>query len=378
MDNKSKRSTALESYIRCRGTKLPVKFPRYCYPNGDMFLYCPFCNNEHEEYHPIFRRYSDNLATYEITAAFSCKTCYSVIQDMEAKLYSSSDPFNKAIMARDAQKNARIDHLILEGKISSDSYYYLDHLNSRYEMLMEDVPKFDHCYFCEGEIKPSGSGNAFWVPVGSDMYAVDGGTMSACQNCFEDIMHRIPERDLRKFYEVNFKTVDCPSCRQPYYITPEENHMRDLADYRRDAYQCGPCAYNYLHTYGHSDGLLIAKKNVGSKLERYVDSKCQQCGDLMSIDQMLTSEFVYSHYVNSDEEHVCDNCRAFGIPATVTFLFEKTVTNIAKDSKGVFHFRKRNREGVTEFDISALNEKKFKALVDKIIERGDDWRPQFE
>lgn len=376
MDNKPKRSTALASYIRCRGTKLPIKFPRYCRPNGDMFLYCPFCNDEHEEYHPIFRRHHNNLSNYEITAAFACKTCYTVIQDMEATLYGSPDPFNKAIAAKDAQKNARIDHLVLEGNISSDSYYYLDHLESRYEMLMEDVPKFDNCYFCENEIRPNGSGNTFWVPVGTDIYAVDGGTIAACQNCFEDIMNRIPERDLRKFYEINFEMADCPSCKQPYYITIEEHQMRVLADYRRDAYQCGPCAYHYLHTYRQDDSLMVAKKSVGSKLQRYVDSKCEECGDTMSIDQMLTPEFVYSHYVNANEDHVCDNCRAFGIPATVTFVFEKTVTNIAKDHRGVFHFRKRSRDGVTEFDISATTEEKFKSLVDRIIERGDDWRPQ--
>lgn len=374
MDNKLERTSKLERYLRSRGTYIPNNIDAYTAPHGDLHIYCPLCDDRHDDI-PLKRRHLAHLRNYRIIeGAYTCQVCQNSIDMMDEVI--DQRIVNMDVLKKDVKKNARIDKLLHEGKLDQDVFHSLLHLDGRFERdsgFPDDYYNGTHCYFCDTDLKEEDANKSLHVPCGNDIYTVDGGDVAVCNNCYQDFKARLPEGKVEQFYRNEFVECDCPTCTQTYYITKEESHSRAFNNLF-DSYQCGSCAYAYLSR--NKGGRFLYPKRMHGFLRRFIDDQCDLCEQIVGVDQLHTPNFILTNHVNADGKYVCKDCRAAGVPAIIAIITGKYVINVAPGLRFEgYHIRKRTTNGHTAGVLSIDNTEDFEKIMAAILEKGDDWTP---
>lgn len=369
MSNKHKSDSKLARYLRSRGTWIP-DLNKYKAPNGDKHLLCALCDAPHASFGLLKRDPSNLLIVVGPPVAFVCGNCHTDILDMEQLIGSTDLSHNITIL--DIERNGKFDFLLFEGKFSEDTYYFLEHLESRWEFPQTDIP-YEHkeiCYFCEGKFDFSSGRLDIWVPVGAiSIYTIDGGVLPMCTACRQNLENQLPENSIRYFYMNTFKTDTCTNCEEVYYITKDEDEMRHQSK-RRGQYQCPACTYKYLHT-STLDRLLVPKRNSGGKLNRYVDDICDLCHEAFCVDQMWSPDAVLKNHINKEAKIICENCRCGDILAFLAIKKEHFVYNVAF-SENKYYVTSRTLEGRILESIVYYDLRQFENALEKIVENKED------
>lgn len=378
MGGKHKSNSKLDRYIRSRGSYLPVNFANYQAPYKDNHVLCVLCDEPHDDIEFTVKKLDTKAEFVEtIPDVHICGNCDSRVKDMltYSKLHST-DIFSKAIEKKDVQKNSRIDMLLYDGRFSPDVYYNYMHLKSEYELDQEDA-KFEfndsYCYFCQGIVKET-SASFMWVPCGNDPYTIDGGTVLTCASCIEEISERLPEKSISSFYGNTFTIKVCPTCEEPYYITNDEAKMReDFHGKQNTDFQCGPCAYKYLHTT-ISTRLFAADKTLHGKISRYKDDICDLCLEEFTVDLLTYPRDLLASHINKDEKIVCQWCECASIPAFAAIIVGETIYNFTQGVRdpNLFHVKKRKKSGRVLAVWGPLDYDKFEDLVDELMNSDSD------
>lgn len=374
MSDESKRTSKLSRYLRSRGTFIPHNIGNYTAPHGDMHIYCPFCDERHDN-NPLKRRQLTNLLNIRvIEGVYLCHTCQNSVDMMDEVI--TNRRIDGDTIRRDIVKNARIDKLLHEGKFDQDVFHSLLHLDGRYERgsgLPDDYYNGDHCYFCSIELREEDLNATLHVPCGNDLYHIDGGDVAVCKQCLQDFKNRLPEGNIEQFYRNEFVEEDCPTCTQTYYITKEEQESR-MFNNLVNAYQCGACAYGYV--VRNKGGRFLYPRRVNGFLQRFVDDQCDLCQHIVGVDQLHTPAFILRNHVNSEGKYVCGECRAGGVLATFAIITGKYIVNIAPGVRFEgYHIRQRSENGHTRGALSVDNTQDFEKILAAILEKGDDWTP---
>lgn len=378
MSNKYKPNTRLGRYLRSRGTWIPDNINKYKEPSGDMHLCCVLCDEPHDRL-PFYQNSFANIRVSSVIAAVHlCIYCHGTTQDLEGLMKPSSNPLQGGAVMDDMAMNAKMDLLIFDKKFTEDAYHFLEHIEGRYEYLKgEDYDGKMLCYFCEKEINAGTTimPEFVYMPCGNDIYTVDGGTLTVCPSCVEELENRLPEQSIRFFLSENFPLETCDSCRQPYFITQEEERLRVNSN-TMGMYQCGACAYGNVHT-STMNKLYMVKKNTAGRLARYVDQVCELCSQAFSIDQMLLPNYLLRNHVNSEGKVICENCRCGTLLAFEAIVKRNVVYNVAfLARRNYFIISVRSIYGQVYESLVVPNAEVLEQILEKIQEADDTERPK--
>jgi hypothetical protein len=372
MSRNHKSNTKLDRYIRSRGAYLPVGFEKYRAPYGDNHALCVLCDSLHDnEEFTIISEVEKREFIDVLEGVHTCSNCSSAITAMKnLNSRHSEDIFYKALSNKDVAKNSKIDSLLFDGRFAADCYYSLTHLESKYEYELDiSLYTVKHCYFCQGVVEETTS-NFMWVPCGNDPYTVDGGTILTCASCIKEISGRLPEKSISNFYTNTFQTAVCPTCGEPYYMINDEFKMRtDFHGKQNIEYQCGPCAYKFLHTTEHNR-LFTADKTMQGKVSRYRDDVCDLCLEEFAVDLMILPSSTISRHINKEGQIVCAYCECANIPAFAAIVVGDIIYNFTQGVRdpNLFHIKKRKKSGRVLAVWGPLNYEKFETIVEELMD----------
>lgn len=307
MDKKPpSNSNRLDNYIRSNFTVLPFGSTAYSGPNGDKRALCVFCDCLHNN-HPVLLWNFTNVSAgeeYKITDTFCCDRCQNAIERI-SKLESEAEMVNREAIRKNRYKN--VGYFVRDGVFPRNSYLHRTHI--REDDFLHQSSRFTQCVFCDASLtdgRAQLTKRSLMLPVGIDIYSVDGGTVYACGECMSVIHQTIPELSLDGWLANTFASAECVRCGNSYTTTMEEEEMRSIAR-THGQYLCGACACDNLRENGVGP-LHTLRQGLNGMYNRYVETHCEFCLEDFSIDQMLSPVYAYNTYVTSSGKIVCREC----------------------------------------------------------------------
>lgn len=304
MNNKRSSGNKLDNYLRSHKTVLPKDAAAYKGPSGDKRALCLFCDRVHDNNAVLVWSFSGQIDDYNITDTFCCDACNNTISGKDVEDEAMAEVTHRAAVRKNRHRN--VGHYVRDGIFPLNAYRHVTHIGGG--DLANQTARFDQCVFCDEKVFTSEilGKRLLQLPVGLDIYHVDGGKVPVCGDCMELVHMTIPELSFESWLHNTFSSAQCPVCGETHLVTAEEDEMRSITKAHGE-YMCGQCAYHNLNKDG--TGMLhIRRQDVDGRYSRYVEMKCEYCADDFSADQMLSASYLFRKHVTAAGKLVCDDC----------------------------------------------------------------------
>lgn len=314
MNNKRTFNTnRLDNYVRSYGTVIPKDFIFYQAPDGDKHALCVFCDRLHD-HHPILRHdYANSDSAIVVAGVFTCDACAIVVERMEMRSMGDrpADVIESALKGLfgdvEAQNRERnVGNYVREGLFPPYVHLYYQHLRTEGDPLWA-THRTHQCVFCDAKVEAYTSDTfMIEVPVGSDMYHLDGGLVLTCALCTSLIKDHIPEPHFEGWLSNTFVTKICPRCTSAYLVTKDEDEYQYMSK-TNGQHSCPECTYINVNASTEGPFYYRAQETDG-KLKRYMDSLCGFCQEYFGVDQTLSERYILSKHVTDSGQITCLEC----------------------------------------------------------------------
>lgn len=285
------RNARINDYIESQGYTL--KGTSFCaIPEGPDEYSCFLCQDHVVHMQGAEGYYMIDMVRHVPGLSQHCSSYYiavNICPECEEKLYEELDRAGLGPLDEEKaiQKTINIQHHINTGHFPENSDLYTQNrLNS------------GKCVYCDSFVSSKGEDyQESYRPMG--LTQVIEGPVKICIPC--DMVHdylsgvqSVYFDNIEEYYDRSevAEIDECPSCKERYLITKEEQNVRFNDETKHLCYRCLNNKHNLMNT------------------NRFVDITCSECGTVYLRD--LTLPYVANQLSNAYDKFVCNPCLLHG------------------------------------------------------------------